>query len=70
MARKRINQEDFVISFFMKGGYLPKDKVVAEKEFRLAVEAIKEKEDDNTKTWCENIIATEFRVSIFTATTF
>lgn len=32
---KEFNQEDIVISFFMNGGYLPKDKIAAEKNLGL-----------------------------------
>jgi hypothetical protein len=71
VARKKIQRGKHCHwFFFIKGGYLCKDKLVAEEEFRAAVESLKEKEDNDVKRWAENIISTNFRVSIFAAPTF
>lgn len=52
----------------MKGSYLPKDKALAEKEFKFCVQALKDREDENVKKWVCNIIASDFGVSVFAVT--
>lgn len=62
---KNYDTDNGIPIFFIKGNYLPSQQLLAEAEYKVTVDILKESEDSASREWAKKIHLSDYLVSGF-----